>query len=130
MNYHAFTDDSLLLMHHAARGALAVDNELSRLGRQTRFRVRETAEWIRHVAVLEAELHRRGIRFDAIKWSAAWGPAPHLADAAVMAERGAAPKAAAPNQDKPADSATVLRNRVAGMLRRRFRIVSDNDIPR
>jgi hypothetical protein len=69
MNYQAFTNDSLSMMHHSARGALAVDDELSGLGQETRFKVRETADWLEHVSALEAEMLRRGMSFDAIKWS-------------------------------------------------------------
>jgi len=45
MNYQAFTNDSLTMMYQGARGALAVDDALSELGKQCRFRVRETPEW-------------------------------------------------------------------------------------
>ena len=69
MNYHAFTNDSLLMMHHAARGALAVDDELNRLGQQARFRVRETPDWVKLAADLEAEMLRRGMVFDGIVWA-------------------------------------------------------------
>jgi hypothetical protein len=69
MNYQAFTNDSLLMMHHAARGALAVDDELNKLGKEQRFRVRETADWKKHTADLEAEMLRRGMIFDMIEWT-------------------------------------------------------------
>ena len=69
MNYQTFTNDSLLMMHHAARGALAVDDELNKIGQETRFRVRETADWIKHAADLEAEMLRRGMSFDGINWT-------------------------------------------------------------
>ncbi len=69
MNYQAFTNDSLLMMHHAARGALAVDDELNELGREPRFRVRETSDWMKHAADLEAEMLRRGMTFDGIDWT-------------------------------------------------------------
>lgn len=69
MNYQAFTNDTLLMMHHAARGALAVDDELNKLGQEPRFRVRETLEWTKHAADLEAEMLRRGMTFDGIRWT-------------------------------------------------------------
>lgn len=69
MNYQAFTNDSLLMMHHAARGALAVDDELNRLGQEPRFRVRETSDWMKHTSDLEAEMLRRGMTFDGIDWT-------------------------------------------------------------
>jgi hypothetical protein len=69
MDYHAFTDDTLAMMHFGACGALAADDELNRLGEEARFRVRETAEWKKHAADLEAEMLRRGMAFDPIEWS-------------------------------------------------------------
>ena len=69
MNYQAFTNDSLVMMHHAAQGALAVDDELNKLGQQARFRVRETLDWVKHAADLEAEMFRRGMIFDGIVWA-------------------------------------------------------------
>jgi hypothetical protein len=48
MNYQAFTDDSLTMMYQGARGALAVDDALCELGKECRFRVRETPEWKKH----------------------------------------------------------------------------------
>jgi hypothetical protein len=32
MNYQAFTNMTLILMHHGARGAVAVDDALTKLG--------------------------------------------------------------------------------------------------
>jgi hypothetical protein len=69
MNYQAFTNDSLTMMYQGARGALAVDDALSELGKECRFRVRETPEWKIFVADLEAEMLRRGMVFEAIEWS-------------------------------------------------------------
>jgi hypothetical protein len=77
MNYQAFTNDSLSMMLHGIRGALAVDDELNRLGKNPRFSVRETPDWKKHAADLEAEMQRRGMSFDAIDWSEEWaGAAP------------------------------------------------------
>jgi hypothetical protein len=45
MNFEAFTNDSLTMMYQGARGALAVDDALRELGKECRFRVRETPEW-------------------------------------------------------------------------------------
>ena len=69
MDYHAFTNDALAMMYFGARGALAADDELNRLGEDARFRVRETAEWKKHAADLEAEMLKRGMVFDLIEWS-------------------------------------------------------------
>jgi hypothetical protein len=69
MDYQAFTNDTLAMMYHGARGALAADDELNRLGEAARFCVRESAEWKKHAADLEAEMLRRGMVFDLIEWS-------------------------------------------------------------
>ena len=76
MNYQAFTNDSLTMMYEGIRGALAADDEFSRLGGQPRFRVRETPEWKTHAGALEAEMLRRGMFFDIIDWSEAQGTLP------------------------------------------------------
>jgi hypothetical protein len=69
MNYQAFTNSSLTMMYEAVRGALAADDALKRKGEETTFRVRETPEWKKHAAELEAELLRRGMFFEVIDWS-------------------------------------------------------------
>ena len=69
MNFQAFTNDSLTMMHHGVRGALAVDDTLSELGKECRFRVRETPEWKMYAADLEAEMLKRGMVFEVIDWS-------------------------------------------------------------
>jgi hypothetical protein len=63
MNYQAFTNDSLTMMYEGVRGALAADDALKRQGNETRFRVRETPDWRKHAAELEAEMLRRGNGF-------------------------------------------------------------------
>ncbi len=68
MNYQAFTNDSLTMMYQSVRGALAADDALSELGKETRFRVRETPEWKTHAADLEAEMSQRGMVFEVIDW--------------------------------------------------------------
>ena len=45
MNYQAFSDDGLTVMHETVRGALASDDALAGLGEQPRFRIRGTSEW-------------------------------------------------------------------------------------
>jgi len=69
MNFQAFTNDSLTLMYQSVRGALAVDDALSELGKECRFSIRETPEWKMYAADLEAEMLRRGMIFDVIDWS-------------------------------------------------------------
>ena len=71
MDYKAFSNESLTLMHESVRGALAADDALRELGRAPRFRVRETLSWKFHAASLEAEMFRRGTSFDIIDWSEA-----------------------------------------------------------
>src|SRR6266566_3904160 len=68
MNYQAFTNDSLTMMYQGVRGALAADDALSEMGKECRFRVRETQEWKTHAADLEAEMSRRGMVFEVIDW--------------------------------------------------------------
>jgi hypothetical protein len=103
-------------MHRAALGALAVDDELEKLGQDARFRVRKTSDWIVHTAELEAEMLRRGLNFTAIKWSEdkVLPPAESDTPTPVLLE------------DQTVEGAVRLRNRVAKRLRRRFRIVSED----
>jgi hypothetical protein len=76
MNYQAFTNDSLTMMYEGVRGALASDDALIGLDEDPRFRVRETPEWKKHAADLEAEMLRRGMMFDVIDWSEDQGSLP------------------------------------------------------
>jgi hypothetical protein len=69
MNYLAFTNDSLTMMYEAIRGALAADDSLEGLGEEPKFKVRDTREWKKHAADLEAEMLRRGMHFDVIDWA-------------------------------------------------------------
>jgi hypothetical protein len=68
MNYQAFTNDSLTMMYEAVRGALAADDAQEEQHAEPRFRVRETPEWKKHAADLEAEMLKRGMLFEAIDW--------------------------------------------------------------
>jgi hypothetical protein len=76
MNYQAFTNDSLRMMYEGIRGALAADDALKRQDQETRFRVRETPEWRKHAAKLEAEMLGRGMLFAVIDWSEDQAPLP------------------------------------------------------
>jgi len=69
LNYKAFTNDSLTMMYEGVRGALAADDALKRRELETRFRVRETPDWRKHAADLEAEMLKRGMFFEVIDWS-------------------------------------------------------------
>jgi hypothetical protein len=69
MNYQAFTNDSLTMMYESIRGALAADEALKRQGDESRFRVRETPEWIKHASEIESEMLKRGMFFEVIDWS-------------------------------------------------------------
>jgi hypothetical protein len=69
MNYRAFTNDSLTMMYEGVRGALAADDALKLQELETRFRVRETPDWRKHAADLEAEMLKRGMFFEVIDWS-------------------------------------------------------------
>jgi len=66
MNYQAFTNDSLTMMYEGIRGALAADDALKEQGDEPRFRVRETPDWKKHAADLEAEMIKRGMMFEVI----------------------------------------------------------------
>jgi hypothetical protein len=76
MNYQAFTNASLIMMYESIRGALAADDALKRQDQETRFRVRETPDWRKHAAALEAEMLRRGMLFEVIDWSEDQAPLP------------------------------------------------------
>ena len=54
LNYQAFTNDSLTMMYEAVRGALAADDAQEKQHSEPRFRVRETPDWKKHAANLEA----------------------------------------------------------------------------
>ena len=69
MDYRAFNNDSLTMMYESVRGALASDDALAGLGEERRFRVRETSDWKKHAADLEAEMLKRGMFFEVIDWS-------------------------------------------------------------
>jgi len=76
MNYQKFTNDSLTMMYEGIRGALAADDALNGLGKEPRFRVRETPDWTKHAADLETEMLRRGMIFEVIDWSEDQGKLP------------------------------------------------------
>jgi hypothetical protein len=69
MNYQAFTNGSLTMMYESVRGALASDDALKAQDQEPRFKVRETPEWKKHAADLEAEMLKRGMFFEVIDWS-------------------------------------------------------------
>jgi hypothetical protein len=69
MDYRAFTNDGLTMMYESIRGALAADEALKRQGEETRFRIRETPEWIKHASEIESEMLKRGMFFEVIDWS-------------------------------------------------------------
>jgi hypothetical protein len=69
MDYQAFTNASLTMMYEGVRGALAADDALKQQGQETRFRVRETPEWKKHAAALEAEMLKREMSFEVVDWS-------------------------------------------------------------
>jgi hypothetical protein len=58
--------------HDDVRGrprGLAADDAPKRQGTETRFGVRETAEWKRHAGEMESEMLKRGMLFDVVDWS-------------------------------------------------------------
>jgi len=56
MDYQAFTNESLTMMYEAVRGALAADDAVEREGAEPKFKVRDTPDWKKHAANLEAEM--------------------------------------------------------------------------
>lgn len=64
------------MMYEGVRGALASDDALKFQGKEARFHVRETPDWKRHAAELEAEMLKRGMMFDVIDWSEDQGTLP------------------------------------------------------
>jgi hypothetical protein len=120
MNYQAFTNDTLLMMHHCARGALAVDDELKKLGFERRFRVRETCDWKKHAGALEAEMLRRGITFEAINWSDEQHSFAESKAVSHLADQSAPPSKPGPvEQGNTAESGARLKSRIAAALKMR-----------
>ena len=68
MDYQAFTNESLTMMYAAVRGAMVADDAIEHQGQEPRFKVRDTPEWKKHAADLEAEMLRRGMVFEVIDW--------------------------------------------------------------
>jgi hypothetical protein len=109
MKYQAFTNDSLAMMHHGARGALVVDDELTKLGAEPRFRVRETPGWKEHVADLEGEMVKREMVFDPIDLAQNQNIAP-------VADISPAPN---PELSKsPNDTHGLLKTRIAAIIKK------------
>jgi alanine-alpha-ketoisovalerate/valine-pyruvate aminotransferase len=69
MNYQSFTNESITMMYEAVRGALATDDAIERGGGEPKFKVRDTPDWKKHAADLEAEMLKRGMMFEAVDWS-------------------------------------------------------------
>ena len=68
MNYQAFTNESLTMMYAAVRGALNAEDSFVRQGGEPKFKLRDTPDWMKHAADLEAEMLRRGMLFEVIDW--------------------------------------------------------------
>ncbi len=120
MNYQAFTNDALLMMHYSTRGALAVDDELTRLGAERRFRVRENSDWKKHADDLEAEMSKRGMIFEAIDWLQIQ-KVDGVADSAALqpeipqSDRGSAPSD--PVSREADDGNARLKRRIAAFIK-------------
>ena len=124
MNYHEFTDDALLMMHYCTRGALAVDDELTKLGAERRFRARETSDWRKHADDLEAEMSKRGMAFEALDWSETQKIDCVSDSAALQPEGPQRDVASAPNDSIPLAGATDdhnsrLKRRIAAFIKMR-----------
>ncbi|MBR1155271.1 hypothetical protein [Bradyrhizobium sp. JYMT SZCCT0428] len=68
MDYQAFTNDSLTLMHEGIRGALASDHAVECQVGDSKFKVRDTLHWKKRAADLEAQMLKRGMSFVVIDW--------------------------------------------------------------
>ncbi len=124
MNYHEFTDEALLMMHYGTRGALAVDDELTKLGAERRFRVRETSDWRRHADDLEAEMSKRGIVFEALDWFEVQKIDCVSGSAALQPESPQRDFASAPSESVPLigaadDHNSRLKRRIAAFIKMR-----------
>ncbi len=69
MNYQTFKNDSVTMLYENIRATVAADAARKMDGKEIHFRVRETSDLKRRANVLEAEMIRRGITFEAIDWS-------------------------------------------------------------
>ena len=65
MNYQAFNNNSLTMCTKPCAGRWRPMTQ----DQETFFRVRETPEWKKHAAALEAEILKRGMSFEVIDWS-------------------------------------------------------------
>jgi hypothetical protein len=112
MNYKVFTNESLVMMHHGACGALAVDDELHRLSLAPRFQIRETPDWKKHAENLETEMARRGMIFDKIDWCETQrvACASDADQSPALSQREAC--------SSPTDPAALLSKRIAAIVKR------------
>src|ERR1700722_2489024 len=111
MKYKEFTNESLVMMHHGACGALAVDDELHRLGLEPRFKIRETPDWKKHAEYLETEMASRGMIFAMIDWCETQRVARADADQSpALSQREAS--------SSPTDPAALLSKRIAAIIKR------------
>lgn len=120
MKYKAFTNDALLMMHYSTRGALAVDDELTRLGAERRFRVRENSDWKNLADELEEEMRQRGMNFEAIDWLAIQQGDAVLESAAVPPEPPRPDRGAAPSDPVSGEAEDVnarLKRRMAAFIK-------------
>jgi hypothetical protein len=63
MNYSAFTDKALQIMHDAVHRAIADDAVAAKRGDPPRCGTKETKDWHSHAQGLEDELARRNVPF-------------------------------------------------------------------
>ena len=68
MDYPRYANESLTMMYEAVRGALAADDAVEGQGGEPKFKVRDTPDWKKHAADLEAEMLKRAMMFDVIDW--------------------------------------------------------------
>ena len=120
MNYQAFTNDALLMMHYSTRGALAVDDELTRLGAERRFRVRDNSDWKKLADDLEAEMIQRGMVFEAIDWLEIQKVDGVVESAALQPETPRLDRGTAPSEHVSGEAEDVnarLKRRIAAFIK-------------
>lgn len=69
MNYQKFKNDSLIMLYENIRTAVAADGARKAGGKEIHLRVGQTSDFKKRANVLETEMLRRGMTFEAINSS-------------------------------------------------------------
>lgn len=68
MNYAAFTDKALQLMHDAVHRAIAADAVANKRGEPSPCETKQTRDWHDHAKALEQEMVRRNVPFIPVRF--------------------------------------------------------------